>query len=38
VLGRGLRDGVAIAPPLIIDDATTEEMTERLGRALDRLR
>jgi adenosylmethionine-8-amino-7-oxononanoate aminotransferase len=38
VLSRGLRDGLAISPPLIIDAATTEEMTERLGQALDGLR
>jgi putrescine aminotransferase len=37
VLSRGLRDGLAIAPPLVIEQATIEEIAERLGAALDGL-
>jgi len=37
VLSRGLRDGLAIAPPLVIELETVAEIAERLSTALDRL-
>jgi putrescine aminotransferase len=37
VLSRGLRDGLAIAPPLVIEPETVAEIAERLSTALDRL-
>jgi len=37
VLSRGLRDGLALAPPLLIELSTVAEIAERLGTALDRL-
>ena len=37
VATRGLRDGLAIAPPLIIELAEVGEIRDRLGEALDRI-
>ena len=37
LLSRSLRDGLAIAPPLVIELETIAEIAERLTTALDRL-
>jgi putrescine---pyruvate transaminase len=37
LLSRSLRDGLAIAPPLVIERETIAEIAERLATALDRL-